>query len=62
MSGISTEPIQRAGGDFIRSLTPTQLIRTVYAGDDPEWRRSSNVDNGLYVRQGMSLKELNPAQ
>jgi hypothetical protein len=61
-SGISTEPIRKAGDDFTRALTPAQLIRTVYAVDDNEWRRWSNVDNGLYVRQGVSLKELNPTQ
>jgi hypothetical protein len=61
-TGVSTEPIRKAGVDFLNSLTPAQLIRTVYAVDDPEWRRWSNVDNGLYVRQGVSSKELSPTQ
>jgi len=29
----------------------------MFAVDDAEWRRWSNVGNGLYVRQGVSLKE-----
>ena len=34
----------------------------MFAVDDAEWRRWSNVDNGLFVRQGVSLKEMNMVQ
>ena len=37
-------------------------MRTEFSIDDPEWRRWSNVDNGIYVRQGISLKELSRPQ
>ena len=57
-TAVSTEPIRLAAAAFIDSLSPTQLIRTMFAVDDAEWRRWSNVDNGLYVRQGVSLKEM----
>jgi hypothetical protein len=30
--------------------------------DDAEWRKWCNVDNGIYVRQGTSLKEMSDAQ
>ncbi len=61
-TGVSTEPIRLAADAFLASLTPTQSIRTVFAIDDSEWRRWSNVDNGIYVRQGVSLKEMTEAQ
>lgn len=61
-TGVSTAPIVKAAQDFLAALTPAQLIRTVFAVDDAEWRRWSNVDNGLYTRQGVSLREMSEAQ
>ena len=61
-SGVSTEPIRRAAASFLTTLTPEQQIRTVFAVDAPEWRRWSNVDNGIYVRQGVSLEEMTEDQ
>ena len=61
-TGVSTEPVRLAAGAFLASLTSVQSIRTVFAVDDAEWRRWSNVDNGIYVRQGVSLKEMTGAQ
>src|SRR5688572_25635280 len=61
-SGVSTEPIRRAADAFLASLTPAQFIRTQFAVDDSEWRRWSNVDNGIYIRQGVSLREMTDAQ
>jgi hypothetical protein len=61
-TGVSTEPIRRAAEAFLASLTPAQLLRTQYAVDDSEWRRWSNVDNGIYIRQGVSLREMTEAQ
>jgi hypothetical protein len=61
-TGVSTEPIRAAAETFLASLTPAQYIRTLYVVDDTEWRRWSNVDNGLYVRQGVSLREMTDAQ
>src|SRR6187402_661484 len=57
-SGVSTEPIRKAAAAFIASLTPDQARRTVFDVEDPEWRTWVNVDNGIYVRQGTSLKEM----
>jgi len=61
-TGVSTEPLRAAAEAFIATLTPAQAIRTVFAIDDSEWRRWSNVDNGIYVRQGVSLREMTEAQ
>jgi hypothetical protein len=61
-TGVSTEPIRKAAAVFLDSLTPWQRIRTQFSVRDPEWRRWSNVDNGIYVRQGVSLKEMTGAQ
>src|SRR5204862_1691816 len=61
-TGVSTEPLRAAAEAFIATLTPAQAIRTVFAIDDSEWRRWSNVDNGIYVRQGVSLREMTEEQ
>lgn len=61
-TGVATAPIRFAAEKFLATLTPAQQIKTVFAVDDPEWRRWSNVDNGIYVRQGISLEEMTSAQ
>ena len=61
-TGVSTEPIRVAATGFLASLTATQKLRTQFGVDDPEWRRWYNIDNGLAVRQGVSLKEMTPGQ
>ena len=61
-TGVSTEPIRLAAEGFLATLTPTQKLRTQFGFDDPEWRRWYNIDNGLSVRQGVSLKEMTPGQ
>ena len=61
-TGVSTEPVRKAAESFLATLTPDQMIRTVFDVQDSEWRRWFNVDNGIYVRQGVSLKEMSTAQ
>jgi hypothetical protein len=61
-TGVSTAPIVEAASRFVQLLTPTQQLKTQFGVEDPEWRRWSNVDNGLYVRQGTSLREMSPEQ
>ena len=60
--GVSTTPILNVARDFLSQLTPAQFIKTQYAVDDSEWRKWSNVDNGIYVRQGVSLEAMCKAQ
>jgi hypothetical protein len=61
-TGVSTAPLVAAAKAFLDVLTPAQQLRTIYAVDDPEWRRWCNVDNGIYSRQGVSLQEMTEAQ
>ncbi len=61
-TGVSTAPIQKAAKSFLNSLTEVQQERTQFAIDDDEWRKWCNVDNGIYHRQGISLKEMTKIQ
>ncbi len=59
-TGVSTEPIQRAAKDFLGSLTPEQVAKTVFPVDDPEWRKWMNQH--FYIRQGMGFDEMEEVQ
>ncbi|MCC7042870.1 MAG: DUF3500 domain-containing protein, partial [Acidobacteria bacterium] len=61
-TGVTTEPIRVAAEGFLAKLTPVQKLRTQFGIGDPEWQRWYNIDNGLSVRQGVSLKEMTPDQ
>ncbi|WP_349352550.1 MULTISPECIES: DUF3500 domain-containing protein [unclassified Flagellimonas] len=61
-TGVSTLPIQQAAEIFLRNLSASQVERTKFTVDDEEWRKWCNVDNGIYDRQGVSLKELTDDQ
>jgi len=61
-SGVSTEPIQKAATHFLSSLDTVFQQRVKFEINDNEWRKWCNVDNGIYDRQGMSLKEMNEVQ
>ena len=61
-TGVSTEPMRLAAEKFLASLDPQQVLRTQFGINDTEWRRWFNIDNGLFVRQGVSLKEMSPKQ
>jgi hypothetical protein len=61
-TGVSTDPIVKAAEDYLNTLNMREKIRTQFAVDDSEWRRWFNVDNGIYVRQGLSFKEMNESQ
>lgn len=61
-TGVSTEPLVAAALNFLGALTPTQQARTRFNIEDIEWRKWLNVDNGIYHRQGVSLKEMSGPQ
>ncbi|OUT95147.1 MAG: hypothetical protein CBB92_12210 [Flammeovirgaceae bacterium TMED32] len=61
-TGVSTLPIQKAADSFLNSLSPSQLQRSTFDIDDEEWRKWCNVDNGIYDRQGVNIKELTSIQ
>jgi hypothetical protein len=59
-TGVSTAPVRRAADAFLKSLTADQRAKTVFAVEDPEWRKWMNQH--FYVRQGVSFKEMSEAQ
>jgi hypothetical protein len=61
-TGIDTGPIVSAVNNYLDTLSMAEKIQTQFAVDDSEWRKWFNVDNGIYVRQGLSLKEMNEEQ
>lgn len=61
-TGVSTLPIQQSAEKFLNSLTSSQKDRTTFDIDNKEWRKWCNVDNGIYDRQGVSLKEMTELQ
>ncbi|MEO0469234.1 MAG: DUF3500 domain-containing protein [Bacteroidota bacterium] len=61
-TGVSTEPVIAAAEHFINTLSEDLRDKTMFPIDDQEWRKWCNVDNGIYTRQGISLKEMNVPQ
>lgn len=61
-TNVSTAPIVTAATSFLNGLNPAQVNRTTFPIDDEEWRKWCNVDNGIYDRQGVSLKEMDASQ
>jgi Protein of unknown function (DUF3500) len=59
-TGVSTEPVKKAADAFLAALTVEQRSKTMFAVDDPEWRKWMNQH--FYVRQGVSFKEMSDAQ
>ena len=59
-TGVSTAPVRQAAEAFLATLTPEQRAKTVFAVDDPEWRKWMNQH--FYLRQGTSFKEMTEAQ
>lgn len=61
-TGISTAPTVAAAKAFVSSLNKEQAVKTLHDIDAIEWRHWSNVDNGIFSRQGISIKEMNQDQ
>jgi hypothetical protein len=59
-TGVSTKPVRKAADAFLAALTPAQRGTSLFAVDDPEWRKWMNQD--FYVRQGVSFLDMTPAQ
>jgi len=62
MTGVSTKPIVDTANTYLSLLSSSELLQTQFSVDSSEWRRWFNVDNGVYVRQGLSLKEMSAKQ
>ncbi|MFL6449091.1 MAG: DUF3500 domain-containing protein [Bryobacteraceae bacterium] len=59
-SGVSTAAVRTAAERFLASLDSQQRDRTMFAIDDPEWRKWMNQH--FYVRQGISFREMTGPQ
>ena len=59
-TGVSTGGVRKAAEGFLAALASDQRDKTIFALDDPEWRKWMNQD--YYVRQGVSFLDLTPAQ
>jgi len=59
-TGVSTAAVRTAAERFLASLTREQRDRTMFAVDDPEWRKWMNQH--FYVRQGVSFLEMTGPQ
>jgi hypothetical protein len=59
-TGVSTAPVRKAADAFLAGLTKAQRDKTLFAVDDPEWRKWMN--QSFYVRQGVSFLEMTAAQ
>jgi hypothetical protein len=59
-TGVSTAPVRTAAERFLESLSQEQRGRTMFAVDDPEWRKWMNQH--FYVRQGVSFQEMTDSQ
>ena len=59
-TGVSTEPIVMAAGEFLDGLSEQQRERTLFPVDDLEWRKWDN--RHFYKRQGVGFDEMNEEQ
>lgn len=59
-TGVSTAQVRTAAGRFLAGLTMEQRERTMFAVDDPEWRKWMNQH--FYIRQGISFQEMTDSQ
>ena len=59
-TGVSTEPVRNAAAAFIKTLSATQLARTIYPIDDIEWRKWMNQH--FYARQGICFADMTEQQ
>src|ERR1700692_1629551 len=59
-TGVSTASVRSAAERFLPSPPSQQRDRTMFAVDDPEWRKWMNQH--FYVRQGVSFQEMTASQ
>jgi hypothetical protein len=59
-TGVSTAPVVTAAKAFLAALSEPQRTKTLFAVDDPEWRKWMNQH--FYIRQGVGFDEMTEAQ
>ena len=61
-TSVSSRPVREAADRFLATLNTSELSRSHFAINDPEWRDWSNVDVGIFSRRGISLEEMSGDQ
>ena len=61
-TAVTIKPIKKAAETFLKSLNKEQLTKTQFDIQNNEWQKWANMDNGLYTRQGISIKEMSQSQ
>ncbi len=61
-TGVTTKPIVDAAKAFLHSLSQEQHQRILFDVQSEEWQNWSNVDSGIFKREGISLQEMTPHQ
>lgn len=61
-TGVSTAAIVNTANDLLASLSAEQKQKIQFDVDSDEWRYWANVDNGGFIREGVSIKDMNDAQ
>lgn len=61
-TGVSTEPIVKSANAFLNGLTAEQKEKITFTIDSDQFRTWSNVDVGMFKRNGISLKEMTQDQ
>jgi len=61
-TGVSTAGIQKAAEELLESLSTEESAKMAFEVDDNEWRQWSNVDNGVFSREGISIADMNDTQ
>lgn len=61
-TGVSTTQIISSANVFLNVLSASQKSKVLHYMQNKEWRKWSNVDNGIYYRAGVSIKELSQVQ
>src|SRR4029077_4252180 len=59
-TGVSTAPVVTAAKAFRAALSEPQRTKTLFAIDDPEWRKWMNQH--FYIRQGVGFDEMTEVQ
>jgi hypothetical protein len=59
-TGVSIGPVREATSTFLSTLSAEQRAKTVFAVDDPEWRKWMNQH--FYIRQGTGFDEMTETQ
>ena len=59
-TGVSTKPVREAALAYLKTLGAEERKKTVFAVDDPEWRKWMNQD--FYTRQGVAFRDMNEVQ